>query len=632
MDRNSIIGLSLIFLILISFYFINKPGAEEIRKQQIYQDSVALAQKIHREDSIKKLAAPAPAVISPTDSIVAAITDSVISNAKYGVFYSASTGTEKSVVMENERMRVKLSSKGGRVSSVELKDYKRYDQTSLVLFDGDSNKLEYIFTTTDGKTIHTGDLYFEPSSTKLEAHEGDSAILTMRANISSDRYIEQQYTLYGNTFKLGYKLNLVGLSQVIAAGKGLVLDWRMATPRQEKTKAAEEKTSTVYYKLKEEEADYVSETSDEQEVLEEPVHWISFKQQFFNATLVAENNFLKGTVASNHIPADSMHVKSLSAQMMVPVNGTDKEDISMYFYFGPNQYHFLAKLDIGLQKLLPLGWGIFGWVNRFAVIPIFNFLNQFTSSYGLIILLLTLIIKLALFPLVYKSYISTAKMRLMKPEIDEIKAKYGDDMQKIQVENMKLYKSGGVNPLGGCIPMLLQLPILIAMFSFFPASFELRQEGLWWADDLSTYDSIWTFGKIPIIETIYGDHVSLFTLLMTISTLIYTRMNNQLTGVTGQMKWIGYLMPIIFLGVFNNYSAGLSYYYFLSNMVTFGQQYFIGKFVDEDKLHKQIQENKKKPEAQKKSKFQQKLEEMAQAKASNGTPAKKPGPARRLKK
>jgi YidC/Oxa1 family membrane protein insertase len=275
---------------------------------------------------------------------------------------------------------------------------------------------------------------------------------------------------------------------------------------------------------------------------------------------------------------------------------------------------------VELERIIPMGWGIFRWVNKYFVVHVFAFLSKFFSSYGIIILCLTLIIKTILFPLVYKSYLSAAKMRLLKPEMDEIKAKYGDDMQKLQQENMKLYRKAGVNPMGGCVPMLLQLPILLAMFQFFPSAFELRQQSFLWATDLSTYDSIY---NLPFEIPFYGDHVSLFTLLMTASTLIYTLYNNQMTGVTGQMKWMSYLMPIIFLGVLNSYPAGLNYYYFLSNVVTICQQLIIRRFVDEKALHAQIQENKKKPVT--KSKFQAKLEEMAKKRGVDlGGTAQKP--------
>ena len=278
------------------------------------------------------------------------------------------------------------------------------------------------------------------------------------------------------------------------------------------------------------------------------------------------------------------------------------------FYFGPNHYKTLQSYNAGFEELIPLGWGIFGWVNQYIIINLFDFLSKYFASYGIIILFLTLIIKVGLSPFTYKAFLSQAKMKVLKPEIEKINAKNkGKDQMKIQQETMNLYRKAGVNPMGGCLPMLFQFPILIAMFRFFPASIELRQESFLWADDLSSYDSIYDLGfSIPF----YGDHISLFTLLMTLSTLLYTKMNSSMaTGQMAQMKWMMYLMPIMFLGFFNNYAAGLSYYYFLANMFTFTQQYFMMRLIDENVLLAQIEENKKKP-AKPKSKFQKKLEEM----------------------
>lgn len=286
----------------------------------------------------------------------------------------------------------------------------------------------------------------------------------------------------------------------------------------------------------------------------------------------------------------------------------------MHFYLGPNHYQYLRAAGDHLEKQIPLGWGIFGWVNRFIVIPIFNFLNSFDWNYGLIILVLTLVIKLMLSPFTFKAYLSQAKMKVLRPEVEEIQGKHKEDPMKMQQEMMGLYRKAGVSPLGGCLPMLLQLPILIAMFRFFPQSIELRQESFLWAKDLSTYDSIL---DLPFHIWGYGDHVSLFTLLMTVSTLLITMVNSQSTMTNPQMKWMMYLMPIIFLGVFNNYSAGLSYYYFLANTISIGQQYLFRSFVDEDEIHRKIQENKKRPASQTKSKFQQRLEKMAKDRGYN---------------
>jgi YidC/Oxa1 family membrane protein insertase len=300
------------------------------------------------------------------------------------------------------------------------------------------------------------------------------------------------------------------------------------------------------------------------------------------------------------------YVKAISTNVTIPYTHNGAESFGMKFYFGPNDYKKLAILDNSLERIVPMGWGIFRWVNKYFVINVFHFLNKYIGNYGIIILLLTIMIKTLVLPMVYKSYVSAAKMRVLKPELDEIKERLGDDMTKIQQENMKLYQKVGVNPLGGCIPMLLQLPILFAMFQFFPSAFELRQESFLWAEDLSTYDSIYT---LPFSLPGYGDHVSLFTILMTISSLAYTHYNNQMTAVTGQMKYLSYIMPVIFMFVLNSYAAGLNYYYFLSNIATISQQLAIRRFVDDKKIHAELQENKKKPA--KVSKFQQRLEEMA---------------------
>jgi YidC/Oxa1 family membrane protein insertase len=304
--------------------------------------------------------------------------------------------------------------------------------------------------------------------------------------------------------------------------------------------------------------------------------------------------------------ASQQYVKFLSTSAVLPYKAASTQSFGMKLYFGENHYKTLAKLDIELERIVPMGWGIFRWVNKYLTVNVFYFLSQYIGSFGLIIFLLTLIVKTFLFPLVYRSYLSTAKMRVLKPEIDEIKEKYGDDMARIQQENMKIYRQAGVNPLGGCVPVLLQMPILVAMFQFLPSAFELRQQAFLWATDLSTYDSVLDFGfSIPG----YGSHVSLFALLMTISSVVFAIYNSDQSGMNGQMKWMSYLMPIVFLFMLNSYASGLNFYYFVSNVFTIGQQLMIRTFVDDKKLHAQIQENKKKPVT--KSKFQTKLEEMA---------------------
>lgn len=613
MDRNSVIGLALIFLILMGTIFINQPTVEEAQRLKRQQDSLA-ALAIEEQQFADSVARASVPVIDDSTSVAV---DSMERNGKYGMFAHLTQGQDGVALFENEKIQIEISKKGGAPQKVWLKPYfralKEGQETKdpLILFEADENRLNYTFVTKDGKQIRTDQLYFTPSQEKLSV-TGDSAMLTMTAAINEETFIQQVYTLDKDGFMVGYDLITKGFDKVIApSNRNVHLTWSLDVPLQEQSVKNERNMSTVYYQESNGDYDYIGETKYEsQDIKGGSLNWISFKQQFFNSTLIStgQYGFTGVTVATREIKNDN-YVKGMDMEAYLPLSGSNFDQIDMAFFFGPNHFQILKAQGHELQQLVPLGWGIFGWVNRFIVIPVFNFLHQYISSFGIIILMLTLIIKFGLLPLVYKSYLSTAKMRVIKPEIDELKDKFGKDPAKMQTETMKLYRKAGVNPLGGCMPMLLQMPILIALFRFFPVSFELRQQSFLWATDLSTYDSIWDFGYIPVIDFIYGDHVSLFTLLMTISTLIYTRLNNQISGMTGQMKYIGYLMPIVFLGFFNSYASGLTYYYFLSNVITFGQQYIIRKFVDDSKIQMQIQENKKKPV--KKSKFAEKMEKMA---------------------
>jgi YidC/Oxa1 family membrane protein insertase len=611
MDRNSIIGLSLIFLILIGFYFINQPTVEELERRKSELDSMNRARAVLIADSLAALPHSDSLPLVTQDGINKLDDSSKQAVLKsFGPFATYLNTKEESFVLENEKIKVHIQSKGGQVTAVQLKDYKRAKRdgdsvkSDLMLFENKDNQFSYTFTTIDGKIVKTSDLYFEAIK------EGDKK-LTMRIKTPDGIEFNQVYELKDNDYVLHYNIETKGFSKLLNRSNNyLVLNWELDMPLQEKAVQSEREKSTAYYSYLNGDLDYIGERKFKEEKLSAALHWLSFKQQYFNTTLIADHEagFEDATVGSFEVKDDN-YVKKLNAEMYLTLGGEDVEKIPMRFFFGPNHFKTLNKMDLGMEKLVPLGWAIFGWVNRWLVIPVFDWLGKYIMSFGIIILLLTLIVKVLLFPLVYKSYISTAKMRLLKPEMEEIKVKYAKEPQKLQMENMKLFRKAGVSPMGGCLPMLLQMPVLIALFQFFPNSFELRQQAFLWADDLSTYDSIWNFGKIPVIDFIYGDHVSLFTLLMTISTLVYTRLNNELSAMGDQMKYISYLMPIMFLGFFNKYASGLTYYYFLSNVITFSQQLIMRRFVDEKKLHEKIQENKKKPV--KKSKFQERLENMA---------------------
>jgi YidC/Oxa1 family membrane protein insertase len=622
MDKNTLIGLALIALIVIGFGIYMRPSQEEQLALQRQQDSVYKVEMAkHVADSVSHLKQDSSKTASAAiaKDTLAKMTDSAkkaLSVMEFGSFADASIGNNESVILENDLVKLVISTKGGKIFSAQLKTYQTYDSLPLMLFQGDSTIFGLELPTNENRVVKTNDLYFVPSSKSEYASGSHPASISMRLNAGKDRYVEYIYTLEPKSYVAGLKLNAVGLNKIIPDNtNNFELDWQMNLPRVEKNMVAERAATTVYFKYMDDEVDWLSETKDDTKSLVTKVNWVAMKQQYFTSVLISEAGFDKANVTTRTDKTSDKIVRSMSSVFTLPFNHAENQSYAMRFYFGPNHYQTLKAIktidnkDLLLEKQIPLGWGIFGWVNRYFVIIFFNFLSGFNWNYGIIILIMTIVIKVCLLPLTFKSFKSQAKMKVLKPEVEELNAKYKDEPLEKQKATMALYKKAGVNPMGGCIPMLLQMPILIAMFRFFPASIELRQQHFLWATDLSTYDSIYNFGfSVPF----YGDHISLFTLLMTISTLLYTRMTMQFTAQSSQMKWMSYLMPIVFLGVFNNYSAGLSYYYFLANMFTFGQQYLFKLFIDEKKIHLQIQENKKKP-TKAKSGFQQRLEEAAKS-------------------
>jgi YidC/Oxa1 family membrane protein insertase len=612
MDRNSIIGLVLIAGILIGYSIWTSPSQEEIEATKRRNDSIQAVQ-IEQQRIEEELRSAELPEVQP--EIPEEVKDSILQQKlteQFGLFANAAQGIDEHYTIENDKIIIKISNRGGRIVSAELKDYKTYDSLPMILFHEEQSNFGFDFIA-NNKRLFTGDLFFEPVGTSAIITENEEASLTMRLSAGADSYIDFVYHLTGNSYLVDFYVNFKNFHNIISPKENLMmLRWDMLTPITEKSIENQRMNTTIYFNY-EDDFDYLSETKDDRMSLERPTQWVGLKQQFFSSVLISETFFEKdaSVVESITDPESKDHVKSLSANLALPFNHTAREDYAMKFYFGPNHYPTLRSIGYDLQKIIPLGWGIFGWVNKFIVIPVFNFLKSFDMSIGIVILLLTIFIKLILSPFTYKAYLSTAKMRVLKPEIEDINKKHAnDDPLKKQQAVMALYKRAGVNPLGGCIPMLLQFPILIAMFRFFPASIELRQERFLWAEDLSTYDSIMS---LPFNIPFYGDHVSLFTILMTISTILYTRMNSQLSSSPemAQMKWMMYLMPIIFLGIFNNYAAGLSYYYFLANIITFAQQFAMQKMVDEKALLAKIEEYKKRPDSDKKSSFQKRLEDAA---------------------
>jgi YidC/Oxa1 family membrane protein insertase len=628
MSKNNIIGLVIIVGLLIGYSLWMTPSKEEMAAARRKADSISLVQ---RRDSLE-------AVMNQLKQKVAS--DSIaLANPKVAKAKSADTSNngftaipqvdEKFYILESDLLKLKISARGGRIWSVQLKGYQTYDTLPLVIFRGDSSVFGFEFNTEDLRTLNTADLMFVPvtSSGKdsIRVSGKDSVQFAVRVypgrtdTASSKSYIEYIYTLKGNNYMVGYKVNFVGMKGYIAENtRDMSLLWSTTLLQQEKSLKTEESQSSIYYMDITNEVNSLSATKNAKESISTAVKWVSFKEQFFSATLIAADKFESADIETvgHSIENKDRLVKTMNSAFILPFNIENDQTYNLQWYFGPNKYKVLRKYDLNLERQIPLGWGFFllQWINRFAVIPVFDWLATFGWNYGIIILILTVLLKIVLFPIAWKTYISSAKMRILKPEIEEIGLKFPkkDDAMKKQQATMSLYKKAGVNPMAGCVPMLLQFPILIALFRFFPASIELRQQSFLWATDLSSYDSIYSWtAQIPLLSTFYGNHISLFTLLMTISTIMYTKMNNDMMGSTQQMpgmKTMMYLMPIMFLGFFNNYSAGLSYYYMLANLFTFGQMFLIRRFVNEEKLHARIQENKSKPV--KKSSFQKRLEDM----------------------
>ncbi|MBP5573749.1 MAG: membrane protein insertase YidC [Bacteroidales bacterium] len=638
MNKSSLIGFILIGAILFGWMLWMQPSKEELAEQKRIQDSIMMARqeaalldsiRLAEEQAIQaradSMAAEATALMG--DSVAYAAQQQRLSRDKYGAFASASQGEEKCYTIETQLQRITLSSKGGAIKEVELKEYKTYDSLPLISFDPETSVFDLSFFS-NNRIINTSQLYFEPyvngkpyQGGDLTTREGDSVVFSMRAYAddldgarNGDQYLEFVYTLRDHDYMMGFDLRTVGLKDVIANNISYMnLDWKLDLIQHEKDVDRFINT-TVYYKpMNENEVDHVNDRKNKEEVVNSGINWFSFKERFFCNVLVAKNGFssAKFNVATEPGKQNPKYFKTMASSVEVPYDfRSETNEFPMSFYFGPNHFKTLKSYGLKLQRQIDVGnFFLIRWIN-YVVIYVFDWLGSYGWSYGIVILILTILIKLLLFPIAFKSYKSSAITRILKPEMEAISAKYPkeEDAMKKQQAVMNLQRQAGASPTSGCIPMLLQFPILIAVFRFFPSSIELRQQPFLWAEDLSTYDSIL---DLPFRIPGYGDHVSLFCLLMTITTFIYTYVNNKQMESTANpqmkgMKIMMYLMPILFLGIFNSYSAGLSYYYMLANIITFIQMFIFRKMIDEDKVRATIEENKRKP--QKKSRFQQRLE------------------------
>jgi YidC/Oxa1 family membrane protein insertase len=622
MDRNTVIGFVLLGVLFIAYLAIESRNSQAVEARQAYlQDSIQRVEKERIADSLDAVRlAQERLLLSSVDSTIQidsvsperkqAIIDSVTAaqaatisaaDAKdYGSLTAATQGEETSFVLENDLMKVTFSNKGGKVTQVILKEFKNYGGEPLELVGGNKNSFGYSFYFDQDRRVSTEELFFQP----IPSSDGKG--VTFRLDAGQGRIMEQVYSFNDTSYLLDYSLKMEGFDKLIPANLPVVvLNWNNEMQEQEKNIDYERQYSSFYWKYAS--GDLEDQASNGTENFDATIKWVSNQQQFFNTTLIARTAFdNQGKVHIIEGGDSSAFVKRYETELYIPYAQQGSYRFDMQWYFAPNHFQSLKDLDLGMEDIVQTGTGLSRIINRGIVIPLFNWLGGFVTNYGLVILLLTLIIKLALTPLTYRSYLSMAKMRVLQPEIAEMKEKFKDDQQKQGAEQLKLFRKAGVNPLGGCIPTLLSMPILIALFRFFPGSIELRQKAFLWADDLSTYDDLIHWGAdIPFI----GSHLSLFCILMTISSIMYVQLNmSNASGLTKEMKFMQYIFPVFFLFFLNSSPAGLTYYYFVSNMITFGQQFAIRKFfINDAAIHARIQENKAKPV--KKSKFAQRLED-----------------------
>ncbi|MFD2036570.1 membrane protein insertase YidC [Belliella marina] len=590
MDRNQATGL-ILFAAVILVYSIFFASTPEPQSQEPTGEVISAVQEKPTEQFTQE--------VEEVDSL-----QDLKAQIQYGVFAPLVKGNESEVTLENDKMIVTFSTKGAEIIKVELKEYKSWDQSPLILMDRESSDLSYQINTTKGR-LSLNEFYFTPN-TKTTQVDGESVSTVEFTAQTGNGKITRSYRLPNDSYVLENDLVFEGLtSQLVDSNVNIIWDSKLIR-QEEDIEESRRKTNINFYKSSEK-YDYLSQSKDEtSEQVTEPLKWVSFSQRFFTSGIIATNQFNSGSL-EQVTPKDTLSVKNMKATLALPLENGKAE---LSYYFGPNNYKVLKKITPGFEKNVDMGYFFVSWVNKYIIVNLFHFLEKFFSNYGVIIIIIVFIIKLALFPLTYKSYVGMAKMRVIKPEIDELKEKYKDDPTKQQQEQMKLFGQLGVSPISGCLPMLLQMPFLFAMFFFFPNSIEMRQESFLWAHDLSTYDS---FIKLPFTIPFYGSHVSLFTLLMTVSQIAYTHFNNQLTAAQGPMKNLGYIMPIGFMFILNSYPAALSFYYFVSNMVTFGQQALIKLFVDDKKIREKVDASKVKNANKKKSKFQQKLEDAMKA-------------------
>jgi YidC/Oxa1 family membrane protein insertase len=628
LDFNSIIGFILILGILFWIMYQNAPNEKEIAAEKAKKEKLESAKKTQAA-ATKQLEV---AKIEATPGDTAAIAK--LRGTLGGFAYSATLPSAKQdyTVIENKLVSLKISNRGGYIAEAKLKNFEKFKKGSgelVTLIQNNNADFNLRLQTADNRTLDTKNLYFEPTKTI----SGGNQILTMRLKAGPDQYLEYKYVLKADDYMMDFDITSQGLGKVLNTSKPLDLEWDLKTTRNEKSVDYENRYAEIHYEFDGGKDDYVGQGHDKNTVADK-VSYIAFKQHFFTSILLTKTPFEKAELYSNNLVKDSKidttFTKQFKAKMPLAFSNTGELNYQMNWYYGPSDYKLLNSYDRNLDEIIPLGWGIFGWINMYIFVPLFGFLSSFIA-YGIAIIIFTILIKIAMSPITYKSFLSQAKMKVLRPEIAELNEKFSKDPMKKQQETMKLYNKAGVNPMAGCIPALIQLPFMYASFQFFPAAIELRQKSFLWADDLSSFDAII---NLPFYIPFYGNHISLFPILAAIAIFFYMKMTtgDQAMSQPPQegmpdmgkiMKVMIYISPLMMLIFFNNYGSGLSLYNFISNLITIGIMIVIKRYVvDEKKIHTQIQENKQKPVKQ--SKFQQKMQQMMeQAEAQKAIDKKK---------
>lgn len=626
MDKNTWIGFLLIAVIIVGFSLLNRPSEEQLAERQRIQDSVALvqAQEYEAQRLSEQIAQEAKA--TQNSEAVAATDHEALEQqvaAVYGPFAPAAKGEEGLVIIENEKVRLGIARRGGRIAQAELKEYKAYGDTvnDLCLFHGDESTQSFTLVTQNNRILSTQNLYFQPVDLHTDT-TGTTLVMRLLTNIEGS-YMDFVYTLPADDYMVRMSIQPHEMQSALAQNMtSMEMNWAVTIPQQERGRKFEEKYACLQYMFVGGDMETLSEQKHALKNEPSRIRWIAYKDQFFSTVMIADEAFTSTTLESTPLVEFSHYIKEYKTTTSVPLDVTGKKPTTFRYYLGPNHYNTLKAYDkdvakedeLHLKELVPLGWKIVAWINKILVIPMFDLFTSWGLHIGIIILLMTLVIKLIILPFVFASYKSSAKMRVLKPQLDEINAKYPPEkMQERQQATMALYQRAGVSPMSGCLPMLFQFPILMAMFWFLPTAIELRGQSLFWADDLSTYDTLISWSHpIPL----FGTHLSLFCLLMTVVNFLYTYINMQTQSTDPNMKfmkWMMYLMPLMFLFIFNDYAAGLSYYYLVSLLITILQTMIFRWSINDEKLLAQMEANaKKKGGGQKKSGLMARLEKMQQ--------------------